>query len=206
MQKVKPKTPYATYILIALNIILYISALNSGGNKDLNSLDSLGALIPQKVLLGEWWRIINANFLHFGFLHLSTNMLSLWFLGRLVESNLGQGRYLLVYLISGIGSMLSCTYVYSQLGNNNIVLIGASSAIMGLVGTILVIAFRTWLNQKNRLNAKRFGTVLLVISLQFILDGIIPQISFYSHFFGLIIGSLVSVIVLLSKPNFTKYF
>ena len=203
MQKVKPKTPYATYILITLNIILYIAALNSGGNKDLNSLDSLGALIPQKVLFGEWWRIVNANFLHFGFLHLSTNMLSLWFLGRLVESSVGSGKYLLVYLISGIGSMLSCTYVYTQLGNNNIVLIGASSAIMGLVGTILVIAFRTWLNQKTLLNAKRLGVVLLVIGLQFVLDSIIPQISFYSHFFGLIIGSLVSAIVLLSKPNFT---
>ena len=130
-------------------------------------------------------------------------MLSLWFLGRLVESSVGSGKYLLVYLISGIGSMLSCTYVYTQLGNNNIVLIGASSAIMGLVGTILVIAFRTWLNQKTLLNAKRLGVVLLVIGLQFVLDSIIPQISFYSHFFGLIIGSLVSAIVLLSKPNFT---
>ena len=98
--------------------------------------------------------------------------------------------------------MLSCTYVYTQLGNNNIVLIGASSAIMGLVGTILVIAFRTWLNQKTLLNAKRLGVVLLVIGLQFVLDSIIPQISFYSHFFGLIIGSLVSVVILPSKPNF----
>lgn len=194
--------PYATYILMALNLALFVAEIQSGGSQNFTALDSLGALIPEKIWAGEWWRLLNANFLHFGILHLGTNMFALFFLGRLVELNLGVGRYLLVYLISGIGSMFTCALVYQQSGEGNVTLMGASAAIMGLIGTLLAIALQIWLKQKNPLNAKRLRTVIFVIVLQFILDNLIPQISFYSHFFGLIIGFLVSATLLLSKVSF----
>lgn len=194
--------PYATYILIALNLALFVAEIQSGGSEDFVALDSLGALIPEKVWTGEWWRLFNANFLHFGVLHLGTNMFALFFLGRLVELNLGVGRYLLIYLASGIGSMLTCAIVYHQSGSTNVTLMGASAAIMGLIGTLLAIALQIWLKHKNPLNAKRLRTVIFVIVLQFILDNLIPQISFYSHLFGLIIGFLVSATLLLSKLSF----
>jgi rhomboid protease GluP len=201
--KVFSKTiPYATYILIILNVAVFIAETQSGGSQDFTALDSLGALIPEKVWAGEWWRLLNANFLHFGILHLGTNMFALVFLGKLVELNLGVGRYLLVYLMSGIGSMFTCALVYQQSGESNVTLMGASAAIMGLIGTLLAIALQIWLKQKNPLNAKRLRTVIFVIVLQFILDNLIPQISFYSHLFGLIIGFLLSVTLLLSKFSF----
>jgi rhomboid protease GluP len=201
--KVFSKTiPYATYILIILNVAVFIAETQSGGSQDFTALDSLGALIPEKVWAGEWWRLFNANFLHFGILHLGTNMFALVFLGKLVELNLGVGRYLLVYLMSGIGSMFTCALVYQQSGESNVTLMGASAAIMGLIGTLLAIALQIWLKQKNPLNAKRLRTVIFVIVLQFILDNLIPQISFYSHLFGLIIGFLLSVTLLLSKFSF----
>lgn len=202
MKKISKPIPYATYILIALNLALFVAEIQSGGSTDFIALDSLGALIPEKVVAGEWWRLFNANFLHFGILHLGTNMFALFFLGRLVEFNLGVGRYLLVYLLSGIGSMLTCTVVYLQSGESNVTLMGASAAIMGLIGTVLAIALRIWLRQKNPLNAKRLRTVIMVIVLQFVLDNLIPQISFYSHLFGLIIGFFISVTLLLSQFSF----
>lgn len=194
--------PYTTYILIALNIAFFLAEIQSGGSQDFTALDSLGALIPEKVSTGEWWRLLNANFLHFGIVHLATNMFALFFLGRLVELNIGVSKYLLIYLISGIGSMFTCTLVYQQSGESNVTLMGASAAIMGLIGTLLAIALQIWLKQKNPLNAKRLRTVILVIVLQFILDNLIPQISFYSHLFGFIIGFLVSATLLLSKITF----
>ena len=202
MKKIRQPIPYATYILIALNLALFVAEIQSGGSTDFVALDSLGALIPEKVVSGEWWRVFNANFLHFGILHLGTNMFALFFLGKLVELNIGIGRYLLVYLISGIGSMLICTAIYQQSGETNITLMGASAAIMGLIGTVLAIALQIWLKQKNPLNAKRLRTVIMVIVLQFVLDNLIPQISFYSHLFGLIIGFFVSATLLLSKFSF----
>ena len=202
MKKFRQPFPYATYILIALNVALFIAEIESGGSTDFAALDSLGALIPEKVWSGEWWRLLNANFLHFGILHLGTNMLALLFLGKLIEFNLGVGRYLLVYLVSGVGSMLTCAVVYQQLGESNVTLMGASAAIMGLIGTVLAIALQIWLKQKSSLNAKRLRTVIFVIVLQFSLDNLIPQIGFYSHLFGLIIGFSVSATLLLSKVSF----
>jgi rhomboid protease GluP len=194
--------PYATYILVALNVALFMAEIQSGGSQDFTALDSLGALIPAKVWAGEWWRLLNANFLHFGLLHLGTNMFALFFLGRLVELYLGVGKYLLIYLVSGMGSMFTCALVYQQSGESNVTLMGASAAIMGLIGTLLAIALQIWLKYKNPLNAKRLRAVIFVIVLQFILDNLIPQISFYSHLFGLIIGFLVSATLLLSKVSF----
>lgn len=202
MKSVSSQVPYVTYTLIALNLAFFAAEIHSGGSESFVALDTLGALIPQKFWAGQWWRVLNANFLHFGVLHLGTNMLTLFFLGRLVELNLGTGFYLLVYLLSGIGSMLTCALVYQQSGSAQITLMGASAAIMGLVGTLLAIALKLWLQYRTTTNAKRLRAVILVIVLQFVLDNLIPQISFYSHLFGLIIGFTLSATLLLLKQNF----
>ena len=178
MKSVSSQVPYVTYTLIALNLAFFAAEIHSGGSESFVALDTLGALIPQKFWAGQWWRVLNANFLHFGVLHLGTNMLTLFFLGRLVELNLGTGFYLLVYLLSGIGSMLTCALVYQQSGSAQITLMGASAAIMGLVGTLLAIALKLWLQYRTTTNAKRLRAVILVIVLQFVLDNLIPQISF----------------------------
>ena len=197
MQKVGRDTSYTTYVLILLNVTLFILEMRSGGVTNLNTLDYLGALIPAKIFSGEWWRLLNANFLHYGWIHLGTNMLALFFLGKLVEFRLGVGGYLVVYLSSGMGAMLSVALLSLKTGDGNIVLVGASGAIMGLIGTLLALAFKIWLQKRNALNAQRLKTVIFVIILQFILDNVIPQVSFESHFFGLIIGFIVSVFLLL---------
>ena len=197
MQKVERDISYTTYVLILLNVTLFILEMRSGGVTNLNTLDYLGALIPAKISSGEWWRLLNANFLHYGWIHLGTNMLALFFLGKLVEFRLGVGGYLVVYLSSGMGAMLSVALLSLKTGDGNIVLVGASGAIMGLIGTLLALALKIWLQKRNALNAQRLKTVFFVIILQFILDNIIPQVSFESHFFGLIIGFIVSSFILL---------
>jgi len=76
------KIAYTTYILIALNLLIYGLEIKLGGSQNSFALERLGALMPEKVLAGEWWRLIGANFLHYGSFHLATNMLSLFFVGR----------------------------------------------------------------------------------------------------------------------------
>ena len=53
---------YTTYVLIALNLLVYVVELKLGGSQNSIALERLGALIPEKVLAGEWWRLIGANF------------------------------------------------------------------------------------------------------------------------------------------------
>ncbi|MGF1540963.1 MAG: rhomboid family intramembrane serine protease [Pleurocapsa sp.] len=189
---------FITYCLISLNLLIYILEIKLGGSTNFITLERLGALIPARVEAGEWWRVISANFLHYGWLHLATNMISLYFLGRLVEFNLGRKYYLIIYFVSGIGSMSIFSFVALKTGESTVFLVGASAAIMGLIGALLAILLQIWLRRKTSINARRLQQVILIIIIQFVFDNLIPQVSFYSHLFGLIIGfSVGSVLVFL---------
>lgn len=198
------KIAYITYILIALNLLAYALEIKLGGSTSFLVLERLGALIPERVWAGEWWRLVSANFLHYGWLHLTTNMLSLYFLGRIVELSLGTKFYLIIYLLSGVGSMLTFALMFLQQRITNIFLVGASAAIMGLVGTILAISLQIWLRKRNAIAARRLLQVILIIIIQFTFDNLIPQVSFYSHLFGCTIGFIVGSFLVFLKFNFIE--
>ena len=202
MNSPNQKIAYTTYILVGLNLLIYALEIRLGGSQNFLALDRLGALVPEKVLAGEWWRLIGANFLHYGSFHLATNMLSLFFIGRLIELSLGAKYYLTIYLFSGIGSMLTFTLLAFRLGLSNAFLVGASAAIMGLIGAILAISLQVWLKKRHSVTARRrLQQVIFVIILQFIFDNIIPQVSFHAHLFGFIIGFLISSVLVFIKLN-----
>ncbi len=199
MKAKRKRLPYVTYSIVVINLMIFGIEMKLGGSTNLDVLERLGGLVPEKVLSGQWWRVINANFLHYGWLHIGTNMFALYVLGRLVELSKGIFFYLTVYLLSGIGSMIAFSLLAVQTGNLNVLVIGASAAIMGLVGTILAIAIQLWLRERNALTTKILGQVILIIIVQFAFDNLVPQVSFQSHLFGFIIGLTVSVILLVFK-------
>jgi rhomboid protease GluP len=197
MSNFKSKKAYVTYGLIAINFIFFMLANILGSSENADTLDYLGGLIPQKVWSGEWWRLLSANFLHFGWLHLTINMLGLYFLGRFVEVAIGSSRYLITYLISGIVSMLAFSILTIQFGDKEQILVGASSAIMGLVGVIVAMFLRDWWKEKSQIAANRLSFVLLVIAIQFLFDFTTPKVSFLSHILGLLTGFTVGSIFLI---------
>ena len=202
MNSTNQRFAYTTYILIGLNLLIYALEIRLGGSQNFWALDRLGALVPEKVLAGEWWRLIGANFLHYGSFHLATNMLSLFFIGRLIELSLGAKYYLTIYLFSGVGSMLTFTLLAFRLGLSSAFLVGASAAIMGLIGAILAISLQIWLKKRHSATARRrLQQIILIIILQFIFDNIIPQVSFHAHLFGFIIGFLISSVLVFIKFN-----
>ena len=197
MRNYRHRKAFATYGLIGLNLLFFFQEVTEGGSQDLETLYQLGALVPQAVQSGQWWRLLSANFLHYGWLHLLTNMLGLYFLGRPVEMALGTVRYLFVYLVSGVGSMSVFALWALQVGNSMQILVGASAAIMGLVGVIGAIFLQGWRREKTRLAARRLRFIVLVIGLQFAFDLTTPQVSFLSHLFGLILGFVMGNLLLL---------
>ena len=88
------KKPYATYVLIGLNLAFFLLEIKNGGSQNIDTLYRLGGLAPTSVWQGEWWRLITANFLHFGWIHLLSNIVGLYFIGAIVEFSLGVIRYL----------------------------------------------------------------------------------------------------------------
>jgi len=128
-----------TSMLIFINILAFIlfSILISA---KFISIDFV-AIKPANILAGNYlWTFITSMFMHAGFFHLFANMLSLLFVGSLVEKILGRKRYIYFYLLSGI---LACLFfVLSSLifaGDMNTFAVGASGAIFGIIGLLVIL-------------------------------------------------------------------
>ncbi|MEC4987031.1 MAG: rhomboid family intramembrane serine protease [Oscillatoria sp. PMC 1068.18] len=192
------KKPLITYGLISINLLFFLLEIHFGGSENPETLYFLGALVPEVVLQGQWWRVITANFLHFGALHLIMNMLGLYFFGPFVEFSLGSWRYLFCYFISGVGAMSIITFIaqYQDFPFN--LLVGASASIMGLIGAISAILLSGWRREKARIAGKRLRIFMIIIILQIIFDQLIPQVSGLSHLLGLSLGFLTSSLLLIN--------
>lgn len=185
-----------TRILIGLNLLFFIAEVVGGGSENLDTLYTLGALVPEAVWQGQFWRLITANFLHYGWLHLLFNMLGLYIIGNLVESISGRFHYLLIYFTSGIGAMFAFTYGAIKTNNLDYILVGSSAAIMGLVGNMTAIFLREWWREKSQITTKRLLLILSIVIIQFSSDYLIPQVSASSHLFGFVIGFILGSLLL----------
>ncbi len=147
-----------------------------------------GALVPALVARGEVWRLVTSVFLHSGFLHLSLNMLSLYFLGSFVEVAFRRGRFLALYLLSGLSGGIA----YLYFGAYGTPAVGASGAIFGLLGGILGYSLRsgtfTWQNPVIR-------QLLILLAINLYLGFSIPNVSNTAHLGGLAGGLFFGYLV-----------
>ncbi len=199
------KRPYVTYLLIGFNLLMFALEVREGGSQNLDTLSQLGALEPLLVQQGQLWRWVTASFLHYGIGHLSINMLGLFFLGAIAERNFGSIRYLLLYLGSGCGSMALITFWFLSTNQTNQILVGASAAIMGLIGAMASQYWQDWWHFRSRFAARRLLILGMVISLQFYLDFQIPQVSVVSHGLGMILGFLLGLMLLSSECQLNNF-
>jgi len=184
----------ATQILVALNLLMFAAELRFGGSRNPEALYRLGGMFPSAVRAGEWWRLMASLFLHFGVLHLAMNMLALWLLGPFVEYALGFRRFLLVYLLAGIGSM-AVVMVFASGPDGEQLTVGASGSIMGLVGATAALMLRGWLREKAQSARKRLIAAVLIVALQSIFDSLVPQVSMTAHLSGAIIGFTATMLL-----------
>jgi len=181
-----------TQLLIVLNVMMFSAEILSGGSTDVDVLFRMGALFPPSVVMGEWWRIGAALFLHFGPLHLLMNMLALAFLGPFLEFAFGRRRFLLLYLGAGISSMLFvCGFASGPTGEQ--LTVGASGCVMGLVGATGALMLRGWRREKARIARRRLIVVLTIIASQAVFDAIIPQVSMAGHLSGTVLGFVLAL-------------
>lgn len=132
------RVPVVNYLLITLNIIVFLLQALSGPAED--SLVYQFALIPSQFLsrlsLGDITDIFTSMFMHAGLAHIGGNMLYLWIFGDNVEDSMGSFRYLLFYLIGGV--VASLTHIFTN-PNSTIPTVGASGAIAAVLGAYLVL-------------------------------------------------------------------
>ncbi|MFD2721827.1 rhomboid family intramembrane serine protease [Hymenobacter monticola] len=181
---------WATPLLLDLNVLVFGLMVLSGVSASQPTGHQLviwGSNISDLTLHGQPWRLLTCLFVHAGLSHLLLNMFSLWLLGLLVEDRLGPVRLLLGYLACGVGGGLASLWWHTD-GVNSV---GASGAIFGLYGLLLVLLIgkRLVLGKSDR--RAMLGLVLYLV-LSNLLSGITGNIDNAAHVGGLVTGLLVA--------------
>ncbi|MGH4118425.1 rhomboid family intramembrane serine protease [Clostridium sp.] len=185
--------PLITMGLIVINIIMYVitaymTSVYAGGSifsSDTRVLILLGAKVNELIAGGQYFRLVSSMFLHGGLMHLAINMYSLYAIGPMIERVYGKKKYLVIYFLSGI-----CSSIFSYLFSPS-VSIGASGAIFGLLGAVLVFAIKS----KGKTGTGFIKSILSVIFINVIIGITLPNIDNFAHMGGLIGGVIISFLV-----------
>lgn len=189
------KRAYGNGVLIALNVLFFLYLELTGSSEDAWFMYQKGAMAAPAVLeQGEYYRLVTAMFMHFGIRHLVNNMIILFALGDNLERALGHVKYLVFYLVCGIGA----NFVSMLLGDKTALVVsaGASGAIFGVVGGL----FYAVLVNKGRLEDLSSRQMILMIALSLYLGFADQGVDNVAHVAGLIIGILLGL-VLYRKPK-----
>lgn len=182
--RVNTKKTMVTYIIIAVNILIYaiMTVLEYVFHVDQNLLLIIfGAKVNSLIDAGQIWRLASCMFLHLGIPHLLCNCYAIYVYGPIVEKLYGRWRFILIYFISGLsGSILS--YAFSPTAS-----VGASGAIFGLIGCMFYFRER-YPDIFKRIFGK---TLFIVLGVNLMLGFIQSGIDNYGHIGGFL-GGFVS--------------
>jgi len=176
------KKPYITYILIAINVIIFML---SNILRIHDFVLDMFCLHGESVRNGDIYRIFSSMFLHADIFHLFFNCYSLYVIGTEVENYLGRIKYVIIYLLSGVfGSLLSITLgTYAS--------VGASGAIFGLMGCLLYFGYHYRVYLGQTLKSQILPLILFNLAYGFMVTGI----DNFAHIGGLIGGVLTTAMV-----------
>jgi rhomboid protease GluP len=182
--------PWATIVLIGLNLAMFAVELATGGDlmwgpKPIDMID-LGGNLGPLTLNGEPWRLFTSMFLHLGVLHLALNMWGIYSIGRVLEVAFGRVGYVVLYVVAGLaGSLVSAIRAQG-------VSVGASGALFGLFGAFVafLIVHRDRLDPEARNQQIRSLGIVIVFNLLLGLQ--LKGIDMAAHVGGLFGGFLAA--------------
>lgn len=206
MERIQYKKYPITIGLIVICALVYIYT-SLRFSFDMTAYEGLeaGAFNPIYVFSGhQFYRLISANFIHFGIMHIVVNCYSLFGLGCFIESSLGSKRYCIVVVVSALSTTLlpGVLYLINGYGANT-VSGGISGVIFGVIGALGALA----LVYRNRF-MDIFRSLALNIVLMLAISFLVPSISLSGHVSGLIGGFVSTYIILmiLKRKQTPKYY
>ena len=179
-------SPVVTYVLLGVMGVVYALQWLTGG-----FVTQLLLYWPPITAI-EPWRMVTTIFVHStsSIFHILFNGYSLYILGTLVERLVGRGRFLWLFLLSGLGGSVAVLWL-----SPSAAVVGASGAIFGLFGALFVIQ-RSFGGANTQL--------LIVLGLNLVLGFVVPGISWQAHIGGLLVGALVAWIFVRTRGNSTR--
>jgi rhomboid protease GluP len=195
------ETPVTSVLLVANILMLGVSwmalaAAGGGGGMTIlwglggESSYRLGSSFPYSIfVMNEWWRLITAMFLHGGLIHIGMNMMSLMQLGPPLEELYGSARYLFLYVVTGAFGFVVSAFT----GHHSL---GASGALLGLVGAMLAITTKRGGAFMRDLRSRLITSVIMLFAI-----GLMPiGIDNYAHGGGLVAGFVLGKIFADRQP------
>lgn len=183
--------PHVTYAMIAINFVVFLAMIAYGylyygtwqGPETMGVLVDFGAKVNDLIVEGQTWRLLTATFIHIGVMHLLFNLYALYAFGPMVEGYFGHYRYLAIYLIAGLlGSIASFAF-------SSAVSAGASGAVFGLAGAIIVYFLR-YRDNFGRRGRAILQNMFMVIGLNLVFGLSMSGIDNWGHMGGLVGGML----------------
>lgn len=180
---------YFTALFVIINIVVFLICTFT---KDL--LYNKGAFYVWSFITDkEYYRLLSAIFLHYDINHLISNMILLFFLGRVVEKHIGHIPFFVVYMLSGIGGNIISGLWELKIEHYSMSA-GASGAVFGLTGALLILV----IFHKGKLDEIKWQGVVIMIFLSVYNGFVVDNINNAAHIGGLAIGIVITVIVLLT--------
>jgi len=189
-QKFKP-----TYILIALNIAVYIYTSLAGGNFLETNYDMIlryGQVNGFVIYYGWYWQLLTSMFIHASIAHIAGNMLFLLIFGLRGEEMFSLPEYLSIYLLGGLtGNLLSLAFLPLDVPSA-----GASGAIFAMFGACIIYARRS-------VGQSIIGALIYAFFLLFLSSG--PEVNDSAHIGGLIAGLLIGYVLAIKRKPAIRY-
>ncbi|MEV5960731.1 rhomboid family intramembrane serine protease [Kribbella sp. NPDC051952] len=164
---------FVTIGLLVLNVLVFI-AVRTGSSRVVNDLVLVPVLVDT-----EPWRLLTSAFTHVQIFHIFSNLFMLWQIGPILEQMLGRLRFLVLYLLSALGGS-AAVWLLAAPGSATL---GASGAVLGLVGALLVI---------SRARGLDVTWILGYVAVTAVLSFLIPNISWQGHLGGFVVGAAVA--------------
>ena len=182
--------PFVSAGLVLVNVVVFLICSVTGGRL----YEDGGLSVLEVVMKGEFRRILWAMFLHSGIEHVFNNMVILFFMGAMIEKEIGHFSFATLYLLSGIGGNL-VSLLNKIMSNDWSMSIGASGAVFGLDGVLLAMV----LFSGRKMSTVTPTRVVLMIILSLYNGFTGAYIDNAAHIGGLITGFLAGIIICVLK-------
>ena len=179
------RVPPVTLAMLVLLAVIFVGEVRLGALDSKESIIAMGALARDRVVAGEYWRLLTAPLLHGGAEHLIGNGIALYILGMVCEAAFGPVQFVVLYVLSGLaGSLVSIVMTPGPS-------VGASGAIFGLQGAAIVLLRRE--RERLLVRDRRVGFVLLIWAIYSIAGGLTdPFLDNGAHIGGALGGALIA--------------
>lgn len=195
------KQVYVTITLVVINCIVFFVLESMGDTLDSDFMAKMGAVWPPYIQeQGQYWRLLTATFMHFGFDHILNNMLILICAGVILEEALGHVKYLILYLIAGVGGS-TLSYLQMLHSGDYAVAAGASGAILGIIGALLWIV----ICHKGRYETLTGKGLLFMIVISLYYGIHTGGVDNWGHIGGLLMGFLMGILLYRKKPKYVDF-